>query len=78
MAPNIHKTTRFRDCHTFFGCETKKGVLRILVSFQGRPMISHIIRSILKNKGVVRILIVFQDRTVSSHIIQKVSARAFH
>ena len=28
---------------TCFGCETKTGVVRILVNFQDRPMFSHII-----------------------------------
>jgi len=32
---------RFWECYTCFGCETKTGVVRILVIFQGRPMFSH-------------------------------------
>jgi len=34
---------RFRECYTFFGCETKKEVVHILVVFQDEPMFSHII-----------------------------------
>jgi len=33
---------RFRELYTCFGCETKTGVVRILVIFQGRPLLSHI------------------------------------
>jgi len=68
-----------------------KGVVRILVIFQDRPVFSHIIRkrwrelsidvaehrSILKSKGEVRIIVIFQGRPMFSHIIQMASARAF-
>jgi len=68
------------------------GEAHILAIFQGRPMLSHIIRkvsarafidvaehrSIVKNMGEVHILAIFQDRPMFSHIIRKVSARAFH
>ena len=37
---------RFGGCHTCFGCETKTGVVRILLIFQGRPMFSHIIQKV--------------------------------
>ena len=30
--------TRFRECYTCFLYETKMGIVRILVIFQGRPM----------------------------------------
>jgi len=32
----------FGECYTRFGCETKTGVLNLLVTFQDRPLLSHI------------------------------------
>jgi len=73
-------------------CETKTGVVYILVIFEERhssaisfkrsrrelsiDVAEH--RSTLKNKGVVRIFVVFRDRPLLSRVIQRVSARAFH
>jgi len=39
------KNTRLRECYNFFGYETKRGggVLRILVVFQDRSVLSHIL-----------------------------------
>ena len=34
---------RFGECYACFGCETKTGVVRILVTFQDRPIFSNII-----------------------------------
>jgi len=36
-----NKTAVFREWYTSYGCETKTGVVRILVIFQDRPMFSH-------------------------------------
>jgi len=38
------QNTHFRECYACFGCETKTGVVRILVIFHHRPMSSHIRR----------------------------------
>jgi len=45
-SPHKNKTS-FGECYTYFGCETKTGVVRILVIFQGRPMFSHVIEKVL-------------------------------
>jgi len=40
------QNTHFRECYTCFGCETKTGLVRSLVIFQGTPMFSHIIKKV--------------------------------
>ena len=43
---------RFGECNTCFGCEAKPGVDRILVIFQDRPMLSHIIQTALRELSI--------------------------
>jgi len=40
----INNKKTFGGFYTCFGCETKTGVVRILVIFQDRPVFSHIIQ----------------------------------
>jgi len=43
----IHsKKNCFGECYTYFGCEAKTGVVRILVIFQDRLMFSYIIQNV--------------------------------
>jgi len=37
---------RFGECYTCFGCQTKTGVVRILVIFQDKPTFNHIIQNV--------------------------------
>ena len=41
--------TRFRECHTSFGCETRTGVVLILVIFDDRLMISHHFKGLVRS-----------------------------
>ena len=43
MTKQLKQNTRFRECYPSFGCETKTGVVRILVIFQDGHMLSRII-----------------------------------
>ena len=43
LSYTVKTNTRFGECCTCFGCETKTGLVRVLVSFWGRLMFSHII-----------------------------------
>jgi len=38
----LKENTRLWEFYTCFGYETKRGVVRVLVIFHGRPMLSHI------------------------------------
>ena len=37
MSHKYEQNPRFGECYTCFGCEAKRGVVRILVIFQDRP-----------------------------------------
>jgi len=41
-ASQYKQNTRFKESYTYFGCETKTGIVRILAILQDGPMLIHI------------------------------------
>jgi len=42
----VKTTPRFGESYTWFGCETKRGVVRVLVIFQDRHILNRIIQKV--------------------------------